>query len=44
MESKLTISDELGIQSDGHASIEGNVKIAEIILKYLSKIYPLKLI
>jgi hypothetical protein len=44
MESGLTISDELGIQSDGHAGIEGNKKIAEIILKYLSKMYPLKLI
>jgi hypothetical protein len=44
MESGLTISDELGIPSDGHASIEGNKKIAEIILKYLSKMYPLKLI
>jgi GTPase SAR1 family protein len=42
MESKLTISDELGIKSDGHAGIKGNIKIAEIILKYLSKMYKLK--
>jgi len=42
MESKLTISDELGIKSDGHAGIEGNIKIAEIILKYLSKMNHLK--
>jgi GTPase SAR1 family protein len=42
MESKLTISDELGIKIDGHAGIEGNIKIAEIILKYLSKMNHLK--
>jgi len=34
-ENKLTISNELGIDIDGHAGIEGNKKIAEIIINYI---------
>ena len=37
MENGLTITDELGVPSDGHAGIAGNEKIAEIILNYLQK-------
>jgi len=36
-ENGLTIQDELGVPSDGHAGIAGNEKIAEIILNYLQK-------
>lgn len=36
-ENGLTIQDELGTPSDGHAGIAGNEKIAEIILNYLQK-------
>jgi hypothetical protein len=41
---KLTISDELGIDIDGHAGIIGNEKIADIVLNYLddNKIYKKK--
>lgn len=37
---KLTISDELGVQIDGHAGILGNEKISEIVIKYINEIYP----
>lgn len=32
---KLTINDELGIKIDGHAGINGNIQIANIVLRYL---------
>jgi hypothetical protein len=41
---KLTISDELGIQIDGHAGVLGNKKISDIVIKYIKKIYPKTLI
>ena len=31
----LTINDELKIKIDGHAGINGNIQIANIVLKYL---------
>lgn len=31
----LTISNELGIKIDGHAGLNGNIQISQIVLKYL---------
>jgi hypothetical protein len=33
----LTINDELKIKIDGHAGVDGNIKIADVVLKYLIK-------
>jgi hypothetical protein len=37
MENKLRIDDELKIKIDGHAGLNGNKEIANIVLKYLNK-------
>jgi len=35
---KLTIDDELGVNMDGHAGVDGNVKISKFVIDYINKI------